>query len=360
VQSNSAVVTNNVSSNSSTGGNSASDNTGGDVLVKTGDATSDVTVANTLNSNTAKVDCCDQGDITAKISDNGSYSDNKIEVDTSKRRDNNETQVFQDNTAAVSNNVDSSAKTGDNSAKRNTGGDVTVSTGDATATVDVSTTANANMAQVGGGQEANGNALSAIITGNGSKSDNSVELDLNHKTSIVQDNLAEISNNVDAEAKTGKNDAKDNTSGEVAILTGNAKADVTVDNLVNFNAAEIDCGCLLDAEAKISGNGYDSENEIKAKLGEDRSVFQGGREGSGNLAALSNNVAADAKTGKNEAKFNTGETTDPVVSTGDAESLNSVENAGNVNVYGLPYFELPEVQWDFNFSHMMSFWSLYL
>ena len=273
VQSNSAVVSNNVSSNSSTGGNKANDNTGGDVMIHTGDATSLVNVENNLNSNTAKVACCDQGDVTAKISGNGSNSDNEIEIETSHRKDTNSTQVFQDNNANVVNKIDGEAKTGENDANRNTGGDVTVRTGDAMAKVDVSTTANANVAQVGGGHESTGNTISAIISGNGSQTDNQIWLDLNHKTSVVQDNYATVANSVRADAYTGKNAANDNTGGEVGILTGDAYGHAIVDNMVNFNAAEIDCGCLLDATAKVSGNGYDSENEIKAKLGEDRSVF---------------------------------------------------------------------------------------
>jgi len=355
VQSNSAVVTNNVSSNSSTGGNKANDNTGGDVMIKTGDASSDVTVENTLNSNIAKVDCCDQGDISAKISGNGSDSENEIDLGSGHGRrshsDKTEIQVFQDNTAEVTNEVDSTAKTGGNDTKRNTGGDVIVRTGDATATADVSTTANTNVAQVGGHGE-QGNTVSALITGNGSESDNSVELDLNHKTSIVQDNLAEVQNKVDAYAKTGWNNANDNTGGEVAIMTGDADAYATVDNMVNFNAAEIDCGCLLDATAKISGNGYDSENEIEAKLGEDRSVFQGGKEGNGNLADLSNDVESEAKTGVNDAKYNTGEAEDPLIWTGDATSATEVTNTGNSNVYGDMPSWWPEVEWDFSFSHI--------
>ncbi len=356
VQSNSANVTNNVSSNSSTGGNKANYNTNGDVMIRTGDASSDVTVKNTLNSNTAKVDCCDQGDITAKISGNGSDSDNNIDLGSGRYHagDKTEIQVFQDNNANVNNYVDSHAKTGDNDANRNTNGDVTVRTGDATATADVSTTANANVAQIGGhGSE--GNTVSALITGNGSKSDNSVDLDLDHATSIVQDNLAHVKNNVDAKAKTGYNDANDNTSGEVAILTGDAEAGATVDNMVNFNAADIDCGCLLDATAKVSGNGYDSENTIKAKLGEDRSVFQGGKEGDGNKAYLDNGVDTEAQTGKNDAKFSTGDTEDPFIWTGDASSWNQVENTGNSNVYGDMPAWWPDVQWDFSFSH---FWNM--
>lgn len=352
VQSNQAVVTNNVTSSSKTGGNVANDNTGGDVRIETGKATSVSNVENTLNSNMAKLDCCDDANVDVTISGNGTHSDNEVEFD----QKGDATSVFQNNTALVTNNVESTAKTGGNDAKRSTGGDVTIVTGNAVASNDVSTAANVNRATIGGGFGHNNGELSAVITGNGSDTDNSIELDLSKETTIVQDNEALVLNYVDAAAKTGWNDANDNTGGEVHIKTGKASAYSVVDNMVNFNAADIDCGCLLDAEAKISGNGTDSDNEIEAELGDDRSVFQGGREGTGNTALLTNEVDSSAKSGANEAEFNTGDVEgDPSITTGDAESLSEVENSGNTNVYGRTLdFDFPEVDVNVNLSLVLN------
>jgi hypothetical protein len=78
-QSNTANVTNNVTSNANTGNNSAGFNTGGDVTVKTGDATTKANVSNTLNSNAAQVAGCNcEGDTNVKVSGNGAYSDNLV------------------------------------------------------------------------------------------------------------------------------------------------------------------------------------------------------------------------------------------------------------------------------------------
>ena len=55
-QNNSANVTNNVNADAKTGGNDANFNTGGDVQVITGNATTDVDVTNALNTNPANVD----------------------------------------------------------------------------------------------------------------------------------------------------------------------------------------------------------------------------------------------------------------------------------------------------------------
>src|SRR3990167_9264011 len=92
-QSNTAQVSNVISSNSTTGNNNANQNTSGDVLIRTGDALSDVSVENLLNSNHAAVDCCDAGDLEIEISGNGAYSDNDVEVgddDRHRRQDEND------------------------------------------------------------------------------------------------------------------------------------------------------------------------------------------------------------------------------------------------------------------------------
>ncbi len=352
VQNNSAVVTNKVSANADTGNNSASDNTGGDVKVDTGDAKTDVSVSNNLNTNEAKVECCQAGDTDVLISGNGTKSDNKVELDQD-----NKTSVFQDNAAKVENKIDADAKTGKNDADDNTGGDVEINTGDADTTVTVSTTANANKAQVGGGAGDQSGEVSAKILGNGSYSDNEIKLDLDHETAVVQDNFASVKNHVDAGADTGYNEADDNTGGEVSVDTGDATADVTIDNMVNFNAAEVDCGCLLDISAKVGGNGTDSDNEIKGYFDDAVEVFQGGKEGAGNEARLYNDADADATTGKNDADDNTGSVYggDPSIDTGSATSTTEIGNSGNVNVYGdVGGWEVPEFDFNFNVSLSLS------
>lgn len=355
VQSSTATVSNDVHSNTTTGGNNANDNTNGDVLVKTGKATSTTTIENTLNANRASVDCCsNKGDTTVTISGNGTRSDNTAAV----TQGGDTTQIFQDNVANVRNHVDNDASTGKNDANRNTGGDVTIDTGAATATSNVTTKANVNEATIGGvGTTGTTGHVTAKIIGNGSDTDNSVVLDLTKATSIVQDNLAQVDNRVRAEAKTGYNDANDNTGGEVTVWTGNAKAKSTIENMVNFNSADIDCGCLIDATAKVADNGTNSDNHLTAALGDSRSVFQGGREGAGNRASLDNHVNADAATGSNDTKANSGGVmgSDPFIWSGDATSENGITNTGNVNVYGASTLtDWPQVDFNFNLSLTLS------
>lgn len=345
-QNNSANVNNNVSGSASTGGNDANYNTGGDVAILTGDAKSSVSVSNELNSNRADVNSCDcDGDVKLNISGNGAYSDNKVDLDKY-----NTTDVFQTNDAYVSNYVDADAKTGGNDANENTGGDVTIITGNAKTDVDVSTAANANVANVGGGS-GHGNDVEAIISGNGAYSDSDIYLDLIRDTTLVQDNYANVYNWVDADATTGWNDANYNTGGDVAIKTGNAKAYVTVDNLLNFNAADLDCGCLLGGKYAINGNGYDSDNKIDQDSSDIVAAFQDNEDWTWN------DVYADAKTGKNDINGSTGEAnSDPVIITGDAKQDVSVDNASNMNVFGsgvTHHFPELNVDFDFDFSSLL-------
>ena len=346
-QSNNANVTNNVSGSASTGDNDANYNTGGEVAILTGDAKSSVSVSNELNSNQADVNSCDcDGDVKVNISGNGAYSDNKVDLDK-----NSNTSVFQDNHAYVTNNVDADASTGKNDANGNTGGDVTVITGNAKTDVDVSTKANANVANVGGGS-GHGNDVEAIISGNGAYSDSDLYLDFDREVALVQDNYASVTNDVDADATTGWNDANYNTGGDVAIRTGKAEANVAVDNLLNFNAADLDCGCVLGGKYAINGNGYDSDNKIDQDSSETVAAFQDNEDNTWN------DVYADAKSGKNEIKGSTGEAnSDPVIITGAAKQDVTVDNASNMNVFGSDV-QIPELNVDFDFD-LSSLWILF-
>jgi len=348
VQNNTANVSNNVDVDADTGDNDAEDNTGGDVSIETGDADVDVDVSNTLNSNSANVDCCQTGDTEVLIQGNGTNSDNDANLNLTT-----DTGVFQDNYAYVKNDVDVDADTGNNDAKDNTGGDVTIETGDADVSVSLATTANANWAQVGSSGQ-NGD-ISLRILGNGSNSDNTIKLWLDNSVLLAQNNSAYIHNDVDVDADTGDNDAEDNTGGDVTIETGDANVDVDVDNAVNFNWADVNCGCLLeDLLAKIDGNGTDSDNDINAWLS-----FNQGEEGSfqDNDAYIDNDLDdLDADTGNNDNEDNTAEGDgDPSIETGDADVDVDVNNSGNVNVLGGDSdFEWPDFNFDVEFSLSLS------
>lgn len=355
-QDNTAVVTNDIHTSSNTGENTASKNTGGGVTVMTGDASTDVKVANVLNTNTASVNCCSAQGVDVLVSGNGADTANKVEVATGK-----DISVYQDNLATVKNDVSAKTETGDNSAYKNTGGDVVVVTGDAKTSVDIATTANSNSASVGG--EGGTTTSEARIIGNGADSNNSIKLGLGGTTYVVQDNRAEITNIVkEAKANTGDNKAIENTGGEVVIATGDATTTIGIDNMVNFNWASVDCGCTTDLLAKVAGNGADTKNKIEAQLGGDLSVLQGKEQG-GNYSHLLNSISGGSESGDNSVMSSTGDPgSDPTVMTGDSASVVDVANSGNVNSYGVGIpsdwpsfqfgFELPNLSgWWFHFSN---------
>lgn len=348
VQNNDANITNNVDVNSSTGYNDANRNTGGDVTIDTGNATANVTISNQANANSADVQgcgACAGGDVTVNITKNGVDSVNDVDV-----RSYTDTGVYQDNHAHIDNDVDVDAKTGGNDADRNTGGNVEITTGDADTTVNLSTAANVNHAVVGGGS-GNGGGISALIKENGDSSSNDIDLNFDNDVTVSQDNRAHVDNDVDVYGSTGYNDANRNTGGDVTIDTGDATADITVDNMVNFNAADVEDCCIEDVEASIEKNGVDSENSIDVDLdfndGEDDGTFQN------NHLHLDNDLRdVDLKTGGNDADRNTGSgDSDPSVTTGDADATVDVSNQANVNTYGSDaQFDFPNMDFHFNFD----------
>lgn len=372
VQSNTADIKNNVTTNANTGGNHANDNTGGDVTVRTGNATSNATVSTQANLNKAVVNNCNcEGNATVTISGNGTGSRNDATLESTRTTD-----VFQNNAAHVENNVNSNAESGNNDANRNTGGHVTVWTGNAASQANVSTSANANIATVGGGTGAGarGASVDLTISGNGSNSVNSLNLDLDRSILLAQSNSASVDNNVEANAKTGENHANDNTGGDTTVHTGNADARATVDTAVNFNAADISCDCLGSITGKVAGNGTSSRNDLTADISGDLSVFQGCgpnmidnilEKTLGRVCADVNNTAhTNAKTGNSDANRNTGPVlTDPTsVRTGDASTRTDVSTSGNVNLFGPgARVQLPHggsMDFHFNLNGLLSFLGL--
>lgn len=131
----------NVSSN--TGGNKASGNTGGDVTIGTGSATSSVSVvvAGSTNDMSAAPDCaciCQTG-LDVNIADNGADSKNKVRKTTTTVQSATQTNI---SSTGVTANV--KAKTGKNKAKNNTNGTTGITTGNSTSAIGVSVSAPSN------------------------------------------------------------------------------------------------------------------------------------------------------------------------------------------------------------------------
>jgi len=237
-QNNSADFTNDIDAHAKTGGNSATDNTGGDNSIFTGSARNAVDVTNTANQNVLTGGSgtgTGVGGTTLKILGNGALSNNNI-ADTS----NNSATATQNNSATFFNDVDASATTGKNDADFNTDGNNSIFTGSASNFVGVVNIANRNVLS---GLDQCGCATGDLfkIADNGAFSGNNVAATENNDQTATQNNAADFSNFVDPHAKTGFNDATDNTGSLFLIgdpntvLTGNAASQTEVVNTSNEN-----------------------------------------------------------------------------------------------------------------------------
>lgn len=362
VQSNFAHIDNHINANTSTGENSANDNTGGDVTVNTGSATSNVNVENKVNANIARVKECDgcEEKVKAEIKGNGSDSDNTAIIDTFS-----DTAVYQENFACIDNHVNANPNTGKNEADRNTGGDVSITTGPATANVNVKNAANANLAEIGGKDHSYDHSwIAAKIENNGSNSNNFANVNLERFVLLTQQNNATVNNQVNANPSTGGNSANNNTDGDVAVRTGSATSNVNVENKVNFNFAKVEC-CSADHLTEVGGNGSYSDSAAVFNRFENLAVFQnGGNQITNNSldsifgdgTFLHSQVNANASTGENDTNRNTGEENDPYVLTGPATSNANVSNRGGVNIFDsdghrhVP--QIPRFNFDFNLGEV--------
>lgn len=341
VQDNDTHLNNQIKVNSNTGDNGADDNTGGAVKIKTGDTETAVSVQNQAGMNQALLNQCDACDLNVEgtIENNGSDSDNELDVHLDKN-----TKVYQNNKVGVNNNVYTTSNSGDNNADDTTNGDVEIETGDNDTLVLLSTTAGVNALRMMGGDGTG--MLSLKIMGNGSDSDNEIDVDVNNDTLLTQDNKVWVGNKVKTDQESGDNSADDNTGGEVTIKTGDLSAGVGITNMTSFNVADImDCGCVLDGEAKIAGNGTESESEIEVKLEDELEAYQK------NDDDVKNDAEIKGDSGDNAADDNTGESDDPMIVTGASDAVVSVENSSGVNTLGDIQFEF-----DFDWSDL---WSMF-
>jgi hypothetical protein len=313
-----------------------------------------------------------QGTVEAVVSGNGSDSDNHIDLDLNKKQDFTNL-VSQTNVANVDNHVDVTSDTGKNSVEDTTGGANSITTGDSNVTVKANTQANYNNAVIEG--STTGGSVTAAIMGNGTDTDNNIDLSLKHENWIEQSNLSAIDNKFDVKSKTGYNSIDDSTGGVVEITSGDSSITAEVDNMAGFNAADLSCCNVGDILAKVAGNGEDADSTIKATLDNEQGVTQANACGKYALTfdllggdrrsdpCFDNHLSLDGYTGDNSAADNTGSVNgDPSITTGDSDSTVKVQNNGGSNLFGsvnMPEWTFPtgtgfSFSFDFNLSDLMS------
>lgn len=233
-QSNQASIQNDVQLDLNTGENSTSDNTASDTQITTGDINTQVSTDTSANVSMVSLDCCPNPESTIAVTDNGSDSQNSINF--AQKLD---TQINIYQNAYIQNSVTGSANTGGNSANDNTGGSVTIETGNINVSSNI-VNKNINMTNVSAPQ-ANG-SVDIKISGNGSYSNNLADISLNNNLNINIDSQADILNNSIWDLITGRNQASGNTGGNVYIATGdiNFVAEI-INGPINESLVTIDC-----------------------------------------------------------------------------------------------------------------------
>ncbi|MCX7928210.1 MAG: hypothetical protein N2558_00805 [Patescibacteria group bacterium] len=232
-QTNNANVKNNVDAYAGTGYNESNKNTGGDSVIRTGDASVTTEVSTSANANSARVGANGNGakTLSAWVVGNGADSRNDLDLDFG-----HDLNVVQNNSASVYNKVDVDAGTGSNKANKNTGGDFVIETGDATVDVVVDTMTNFNWADVDCGCLFD---VLAKIHGNGYDSRNDIEAVFDDSLGVFQSNGGYgVDNLVYADAGTGYNESKKGTGydgSDPYIKTGDAESYVEVTNGGNSN-----------------------------------------------------------------------------------------------------------------------------
>lgn len=236
-QSNTANITNNITTNANTGDNEASDNVGGDTTITTGDITTNTEVTNTGNYSAVNVGACDcPAGSTTNITGNGPRSVNTVDNSISS-----DTNISVNQDADITNNITTNANTGRNRANDNVGGNVLVKTGNIYADIFLMN-GPFNVSKV---KAAQGQSLERLlkIAGNGRSSVNTINNVEINNVDVSVNNVADFLNRILANLNTGDNDANDNVGGDVAIKTGDVWAQIKVTNLANINEVIIDCGC---------------------------------------------------------------------------------------------------------------------
>lgn len=205
--------------------------------------------------------------LSATNSGNGESSTNTTNIDTSKT-----TTISQTNDVNIDNTLNVLSTTGDNETSFNTASfsnaDNVIQTGDATIDVNVVNIANTNktggdtwwlvfindvagnwVGKILGAPEgatmagSNGTeftttadgAITVRNTDNGAGSTNTSSVSNSQTTTIIQNNSANITNNLTLSANTGGNEASFNTGGDNYIKTGNANVMANLVNFVNNN-----------------------------------------------------------------------------------------------------------------------------
>ncbi|OGM30423.1 hypothetical protein A2630_01725 [Candidatus Woesebacteria bacterium RIFCSPHIGHO2_01_FULL_44_10] len=278
-QFNNAQIINNIDLAATTGDNTASDNTGGDSFIDTGDADIDARIVNIANSNIiggtwwivlvneagnwvgrimgaptglpffgsagTTFDIAADGTINITNEGNGDESTNTGSL--TQTTTNSTTQV---NEAFVTNNISLGANTGGNSTSRNTGGDNRITTGDASVMLNLINFVNNNFAGA--------NVIFTVVNVFGNWFGDFVG------PGYTQE--AQAANNPGVGGYTSNNQSDIST--DVSISTNGTDVDVSVTNTANTNATPSPTPEIL-GESEAAGESAEGANEPEVQAADE-------------------------------------------------------------------------------------------
>jgi hypothetical protein len=169
------------------------------------------------------------------------------------------------------------------------------------------------------------------ISGNGSKSDNKIDVTTEKGCEVIQENNTNVTSIIGVSSSTGGNTASGNTGGDTDITTGKVSTDITVVVQGGENIATDPCCCdngcpLGDTSLLISGNGDKSNNYIKVEEKNESLTTQLSD------TSVTSVIGVKSKTGKNKAKNNTGGST--TIKTGKVNTKIDLSVFGGSNLIG--------------------------
>lgn len=320
--------------------------------------------------------CGGGDDVDVQNTGNGTESTNSASVDLT-----NDSNTDITNDADIVNNLELVANSGYNDTSYNTGGDSSITTGDANVSANLLNLVNStisggvafivnifgdlvgdiifpdNLPGIGG------TSLSATNSGNGADSTNTIDIDSTNDSNTTLNNFADIDNILNIDATTGDNKTSYNTGGDSGIETGDVFVNAEVLNVVNTNllgASDEPLWLLLvnnmgtwtgSIIGALTGTNYSGSSGFVFTVDDDGAIVaanQGNGAGStndiginesttnnltiNNTANVTNNINIDANTGNNRASYNTGG--DSKIETGDVNVAASIMNFVNTNLIG--------------------------
>ncbi len=339
--------------------------TGGDSEINTGDAESTAEIETTANENVTEV----PGEVEES---EDVCQPPETQVDCPE-----ETCLGSENTAEVENEGDSVSETGTNVIEG--AEDAQITTGDATASADLTTNANTNVTLIDNtitrtstptvtpepveDSQTNistptptavikiGSTSAPLPTVTTTPTEVDEEAtsssDLAGQTApaqlygpvLINENDGKVDNEVEVKADSGENQANEN-SGDVTIDTGEADAAANLLNLLNTNIVGSDFAFYFVGDMDLSGSDIDLNKlwkELSANVDPSGLEIKNKEELSSlqvindNQAVLTNLVLVTSNTGSNQADENFG---DVEINSGNASSLANVINFVNLNING--------------------------